>query len=294
MGRHDRNLTRSAHKRSWVCGEKLIPLGEMTAIMGIVNTTPDSFSDGGQLPTLEAALEQALALSDAGATLIDIGGESSRPGASPVAVSEEYARTIPLIHALRAERPLLPISIDTTKAAIAQAAIEAGADIINDISGMSKDPHMIDVASSSGAGVVIMHMQGAPQTMQKNPTYDSVADDVLTYLKNRYMQLQEMGIAAHSIVIDPGIGFGKTTAHNLDLLRAVHTFEQLAPTLIGVSRKRFLGELTGRSDPKARTAGSLGAAAYALMQGASILRVHDVIETCDLCMVMDTLLGSEH
>ena len=262
--------------------------------MGIVNTTPDSFSDGGNLPTLDTALTHALALADAGATIIDIGGESSRPGASPVDLSVEHARTIPLISALRTERPHLPISIDTTKAAIAQAALEAGANIINDISGLSKDPRMIDVAAASRAGVVIMHMQGAPQTMQENPVYGSVVDEVFTYLKDRCEQAQARGLAADSIVIDPGIGFGKTTAHNLTLLRATQTFECLAPTLIGASRKRFLGELTGRSDPSARTAASLGAAAYALMQGASILRVHDVIETCDLCRVMDTLREGEH
>ena len=262
--------------------------------MGIVNTTPDSFSDGGNLPTLDTALTHALSLADAGATIIDIGGESSRPGATPVDLPEEHARTIPLIRALRAERPRLPISIDTTKAAIAQAALEAGADIINDISGLRKDPHMIDVAVASRAGVIIMHMQGTPQTMQENPAYESVVDEVFTSLKDLYEQAQAKGIAADSIVIDPGIGFGKTTAHNLALLRATQSFECLAPTLIGASRKRFLGELTQRGAPSSRMAASLGAAAYALMQGASILRVHDVIETCDLCRVMDTLQKGEH
>ena len=261
--------------------------------MGIVNTTPDSFSDGGNLPTLDIALTHALSLADAGATIIDIGGESSRPGATPVDLPEEHARTIPLIRALRAERPHLPISIDTTKAAIAEAALEAGADIINDISGLRKDPHMIDVATASRAGVIIMHMQGTPQTMQENPAYESVVEEVFASLKDRYEQAQARGVASDSIVIDPGIGFGKTTAHNLELLRAIQTFECLAPTLIGASRKRFLGELTERGDPSSRMAASLGAAAYALMQGASILRVHDVIETCDLCRVMDTLRKGE-
>lgn len=277
----------------WHCRDRVLRLGERTLVMGILNATPDSFSDGGRYFGTEAAVARALEMGREGADILDIGGESTRPGAAPVSAAEEIRRTVPVIERIRAQSDI-PISIDTMKAEVAARAIAAGAQIINDISAFSADPAMVDVAAGTGAGVVLMHMQGTPQTMQRQPAYGDVVREVRDYLLVRAGFCLQHGIARNRLVIDPGIGFGKTTGHNLALLRALPELAGCGfPLLVGASRKRFTGELTGRGEPVERRAGSLGAAAWAAMRGAHVLRVHDVIDTCDVCRVVDTLLRGD-
>lgn len=277
----------------WQCQDIPVNLGHKTLIMGILNTTPDSFSDGGQYNTIPAAIQRAETLIQQGADIIDIGGESTRPGARPVSEQEEIQRTQPLIKAVRQNHPSQLISIDTTKAAVAEAALNAGANIINDISALRHDPAMAPLAAQSRAGVVLMHMQGTPQTMQDKPTYTDVFTDVHHHLEQRMHAALQAGIQRNAIVIDPGIGFGKTLEHNLELLRNLNRLSPLAPILVGLSRKRFIGSITQRENTEDRLPGSLAAAAYALSKGAHILRVHDVIETCDLCRIFDRLSADE-
>jgi dihydropteroate synthase len=219
----------------------------MPRIMGIVNTTPDSFSDGGRCILPGDALDHALRLEDAGADILDIGGESTRPYSEPVPGDEELRRVIPVLEKLRT-KTRLPISIDTSKARVAKAAIEAGAEIINDVTGLTGDSQMLEVAVNSRAGVCAMHMQGTPQTMQDAPTYQDVVDDILQYLAERSSVMIDAGIAHASIVLDPGIGFGKTHEHNLRLLREVRRFHALGfALLVGHSRKGFIGDSSGAS-----------------------------------------------
>lgn len=280
----------SAH---WQCQNTPVELGNNTLLMGILNTTPDSFSDGGQHNTIPTAIQHAETLIQHGADIIDIGGESTRPGAQPVAAEEEIQRTQPIIKTLRQKYPHQLISIDTTKAPVAEAALNAGANIINDISALRHDPAMAPLAAQHRAGIVLMHMQGTPQTMQQKPTYSNVVTDVYHHLQQQIETALQAGIQRNAIVIDPGIGFGKTLEHNLELLRHLDHFTSLAPLLVGLSRKRFIGTLTQKENPAERLPGSLAAAAYALSKGAHILRVHDVIETCDLCRIFDTLMEDE-
>ena len=278
----------------WKCRHKSVPLGEKTLVMGILNTTPDSFSDGGKHYLYAAACAQADSLVQQGANLIDVGGESTRPGAEPISAHEEIERTRPIIDHIRRTYPDQLISIDTTKATVAEAALNAGADIINDISALQHDPDMGPLAAHTQAGVVLMHKQGTPQVMQKNPAYQNVVEDVRKYLNNRLQAATEIGIAYQSCIIDPGIGFGKTLEHNLDLLRNLARLTEIAPVLVGLSRKQFIGTLTQKVNPAGRLVGSLAAAAYALSHGIHILRVHDVIETCELTHVFDRLLKDEN
>lgn len=248
-------------------------------IMGILNVTPDSFSDGGQFLAKDAALGQALALADA-ADILDIGGESTRPGAVDVANAEEVARTIPVIVALRSAGVGTAISIDTRKADVAAAALCAGANIVNDVAALRYDPEMAAVVANSGAPVILMHAQGAPSDMQIDPRYMNVALDVYDFLAERIRFAVAAGIARDCIIIDPGIGFGKTESHNLALIRQLSLFHGLGcPILLGASRKRFIGTISGANDPQARMPGSLAVALSGVAQGAQILRVHDVIET---------------
>lgn len=277
----------------WQCGNRELELGRRTLVMGILNVTPDSFSDGGSYADANAAVDCALAMAAEGADIIDIGGESTRPGAEPVPEAEEIRRTVQVIEKIRAHSSV-PISIDTMKAAVARCALEAGADIINDVSALSADDRMAVTAAETGAGVVLMHMKGSPRTMQNNPLYTDVVGEVCAYLQERIAAAVEHGISRDRLVADPGIGFGKTTEHNLDLLRGLPQLAECgAPLLVGASRKRFIGELTGKENPHDRLAGSLGTAAWAAMQGAHILRVHDVIQTCDVCRIVDTLCGGD-
>ena len=248
-------------------------------LMGILNVTPDSFSDGGRFNSPQAALEQGAAMAKGGADLIDIGGESTRPGAETVAVETEIARTAPIIAALRAAQGV-PISIDTRKAAVAQAAIGAGAAMLNDVSALSYDPGLAPLAADSDLPICLMHTQGTPDTMADDPRYDNVLLDVYDHLAERIAAAQAAGIARENIVIDPGIGFGKTLDHNLILLRNLGLFHALGcPILLGVSRKRFIGTIGNAPDPQDRMPGSLAVALAAVAQGVQILRVHDIRET---------------
>lgn len=249
-------------------------------LMGIVNTTPDSFSDGGRYTGVDAATAHALALVAAGADILDIGGESTRPGAQDVAAGEEINRTVPVIARLRAENVTIPISVDTRKAAVAQAAIDAGATIVNDVSAMTYDADMVAVVARAGVWLCLMHAQGAPRTMQLAPRYDDVTADVYRFLAGRLAVAHAGGIAPDRLIVDPGIGFGKTTAHNLALLQNLSVLHGLGcPVLLGASRKRFIGEIGGAEAAPARMPGSVAVALFGAGQGAQILRVHDVAET---------------
>ena len=244
-------------------------------LMGIVNVTPDSFSDGGNYNSPEAAVQHALQLAAEGADILDIGGESTRPYSDPVALEEELSRTIPVVKALAAQVEI-PISIDTSKFAVAQAAVDAGAEIINDVTGLEGDPAMPALVAESKVGVCAMHMQGTPQTMQDNPQYNDVVADILNYLRQRRDSLLDEGIDHNRICLDPGIGFGKTHQHNLTLMAHCEQFHQLGcPLLVGHSRKGFLAKILG--DPTAdRTAATIGSALTLARQGIQIIRVHDV------------------
>ncbi len=250
-------------------------LGERTLVMGIVNVTPDSFSDGGKFLSVAAAVEHALLLENEGADLLDLGGESTRPGAEPVTEEEELNRVIPVVERL-AGQIRVPLSIDTTKSRVAREALAAGAAIINDISGLQSDPRMADVCGESGAGVICMHMQGRPQTMQLAPTYQDVVVEVCEFFRERQQTLISAGLAAEQLVWDPGIGFGKTALHNLEILGKIAGFRELGrPVLIGHSRKRFLQKVLGKSVDE-RMFGTLGVSLAVAAQGADIIRVHDV------------------
>ena len=261
----------------WVaCGQSILHgSGREAKIMGIVNVTPDSFSDGGSWLTPETAVDHAARLVRDGADILDIGGESSRPGSDPVPLLDEIRRVIPAIQAIAAELSV-PISVDTTKAEVARLAIAAGASIINDITGLASDPAMVQVAVDTGAGVVVMHMAGQPKTMQVEPSYADVVAEVYEFLARRIEVLETAGIPRERIAIDPGIGFGKTSTHNLELLRNFRRFATLdCALLVGTSRKRFLGSLTGKS-VEDRLIASVVSSLAAIEQGVNIVRVHDV------------------
>ncbi|MEM6780059.1 MAG: dihydropteroate synthase [Planctomycetota bacterium] len=272
-------------RRTLACGT--LPDGGRPLIMGILNVTPDSFSDGGRHFSVDKAIQAACEMAAGGASIIDIGGESTRPYSEPVDAATEMDRVVPVIKAL-AGRLDVPISIDTSKAAVAKAAVEAGAEIINDVTGLEGDAAMIDVVVGSGAGVCVMHMQGTPQTMQDDPTYEDVVGQIEQYLIARDRFCQTAGIDGNAICLDPGIGFGKTHDHNLTLMRAISRFAALGrPLLIGHSRKGFIRKTLQRAgcvrqtdeadfDP---TAGTLGASMAAALGGAHVLRVHDVPQT---------------
>ena len=247
-------------------------------IMGILNVTPDSFSDGGRFLDPGAAQAQARAMAEA-ADVLDIGGESTRPGAAEVAVAEEVARTAPVIAALREGGLTLPISVDTRKARVARAALAAGAGIVNDVAAMGFDPEMASVVAETGAPVILMHSIGTPATMQDDPRYEDVLLDVYDFLKARIAVAEAAGIARARIMVDPGIGFGKTAAHNLALIRGLGLFHDLGvPVLLGASRKRFIGAIGGEDVALRRMPGSVAVALAGVAQGAQMLRVHDVAE----------------
>jgi dihydropteroate synthase len=251
--------------------------GRLPKLMGIVNVTPDSFSDGGRFASVATAVEHALRLEDEGCDILDIGGESTRPYSDPVAVDEELDRVIPVIEKL-ASRVSVPISIDTSKSRVAAAAIDCGAEIINDVTGLEGDPAMLQIALATRAGVCAMHMQGTPKTMQDNPQYDDVVQDILGYLRARRDQLSGSGIEQRRICLDPGIGFGKTHEHNLRLLRNVESFHELnCPILVGHSRKGMIAKVIGDKEAS-RTAGTIGISLAMALKRIQVLRVHDVAE----------------
>lgn len=266
--------------QQWRLRTRMLALGRTPLLMGIVNVTPDSFSDGGKYLDQQAAIRHALQLVAEGADILDIGGESTRPYATPVAPHEELARVLPVINAI-AKETATPISIDTSKAVVAEAALACGAEIINDITGLRGDPAMLPLALSSKPGVCVMHMQGTPQTMQDNPVYRNVVEDVFEWLARRRDELLSAGIEAERLCLDPGIGFGKTHQHNLDLAARSGRFHALGhPLLVGHSRKGFIGKVLGDKEAE-RTAGSVGVALSLARQGVQVLRVHDVRATRD-------------
>lgn len=260
--------------RSWRFAGDSFSFGPLPKLMGIVNVTPDSFSDGGSFIDADRAVEHALKLVEQGADILDIGGESTRPGATPVNIDEELRRVIPVIQRL-APQVRVPISIDTMKARVARESLQAGATIVNDVSGLEADLGMLDVVAAGDCGVIIMHMRGTPQTMQDDPQYDDVVAEVRDYLMGRLAIMQSAGVAVERVVLDPGIGFGKTAAHNLSLLTNLAALHQLGrPVLIGHSRKRFLKKLLGR-DVEERLSGTIGVSIALAEQGVDILRVHE-------------------
>jgi dihydropteroate synthase len=259
----------------WRLRTRNLELPRRPLLMGILNVTPDSFSDGGRFLDVDAAVAQAHRLVVEGADLLDVGGESTRPGAAAVSESEEMSRVLPVVRRL-VDELAIPISVDTRKARVARAAVEAGAEIINDVSGGEHDPAMIDAVAASGAGVCVMHMQGSPETMQMKPTYGDVVAEVVEYLRGRRDALIAAGIAQERICLDPGIGFGKTFEHNLELLKNCRVLFSLGcPVLVGHSRKSFLGKLLGDSDAD-RTQAGVGVALGLAQQSVPLLRVHDV------------------
>jgi dihydropteroate synthase len=262
-------------------------------LMGIVNVTPDSFSDGGRFFSLAAAVAHAEQLIQEGADLLDIGGESSRPGAAPVPVDEELRRVLPLVREL-SKRTAVPLSVDTTKAKVARACLDSGASIINDITGLRGDPEMVPLLRQTSAGVVVMHMQGTPPTMQLNPTYQNVVTEIGDFFSERLSQLESEGIAGDRICLDPGIGFGKTFPQTMRQLKNLDEYAPLArPVLVGVSRKGFIGQITGRPRDQ-RLVGSLAAVSVGLAQGAiHILRVHDVAATKDFLSVHSAIQSAD-
>ncbi|MBD9469508.1 dihydropteroate synthase [Pseudoxanthomonas sp. PXM01] len=265
------------------CGGRVLKL-DRPQVMGIVNVTPDSFSDGGAYDTTDAAIAHALALVEEGADLLDIGGESTRPGADEVSLEEELRRVVPVIEQLAA-RVAVPISIDTYKPEVMRAAVEAGAGMINDVCALRREG-ALDAAAALGVPVVLMHMQGEPRSMQVAPEYGDVVGEVHRFLAERIFAAEMAGIPKKRIVVDPGFGFGKDTAHNLQLLAQLERFVELGvPVLAGLSRKRSIGQLTGRDMPAARVSGSVAAHLIAAQRGARIVRVHDVAATVDALKV---------
>jgi dihydropteroate synthase len=261
-------------------------------VMGVVNVTPDSFSDGGRFQSCERAVAHALDLAAQGADILDIGGESTRPGAAPVAESAELDRVIPVIEAIRAVSAAA-ISIDTSKPVVMRAAVAAGADMINDVYAL-RAPGALATAAELSVPVCLMHMQGEPRTMQQAPVYADVVADILAFFAARISDCVRAGMMRERLMLDPGFGFGKTLAHNLELLAGLHRFAELGlPVLAGLSRKSMLGAITGRERPDERVAASLAAALLAAERGAAIIRVHDVAETVDALKVRQALRNSE-
>ena len=261
--------------------------------MGVVNVTPDSFSDGGLWIDPEAAVAHGLELHAEGAAILDVGGESTRPGAAPVGEAEELRRVEPVVAGLREQAPGAVISIDTMKASVAEAALAAGASYVNDVTAMRGDPRMAQVVAEAGCEVCLMHMAGTPQTMQDDPSYDDVVGEVATFLAERADAAVSAGIGRDRIQVDPGIGFGKSLGHNLELLRRLDEIAAIGfPVVAGLSRKSFLGALTGREEPGARVAASVAGAVIAWERGASVLRVHDVAATVDALKVAAATLGA--
>ena len=269
------------------CAGRILRL-DRPQVMGIVNVTPDSFSDGGAHDTTDAAVAHALRLVEEGTDLLDIGGESTRPGAAEVEAEEELRRVVPVIERLAAQ-VAVPISIDTSKPEVMRAAVQAGAGMINDVCGLRREG-ALDAAAALGVPVVLMHMQGEPRSMQAAPQYDDVVGEVHRFLAERIFAAEMAGIPKQRIVVDPGFGFGKDTAHNLQLLAQFERFAELGvPVLAGLSRKRSIGELTGRDVPADRVAGSVAAHLIAAQRGAAIVRVHDVAATVDALKVWNAV-----
>jgi dihydropteroate synthase len=276
----------------WKLRDSLFAWGEKTYLMGILNVTPDSFSDGGEFYTVESALTQARYLVNAGADMLDVGGQSTRPQAETVSLAEELQRVVPVIQALRSsdDRAMTPISVDTTRAAVAVAAVQAGADLVNDISGATYDADMLPTVAELGVPIVLMHIRGTPKTMQKLTDYADLMTDIYEFLSRRVEAAVQAGIAADRIILDPGIGFAKTYGQNLEILRKLADLRSLGcPLLVGVSRKSFIGHIVNQPDPKQRIWGTAAACCGAIAASADILRVHDVEPMHQVCQVADAI-----
>lgn len=268
--------------------DRELKIGERTLIMGILNVTPDSFSDGGEHFGAGDAVSHARRMIEEGADIVDIGGESTRPGSKPVTALEEIERVIPVIKAIRDESDV-PISVDTYKSEVARAALAAGADIVNDITALNGDEFMAKVIAEADAAVILMHMKGTPETMQADPDYDDVISDIIEYLTASIDKARSAGIAFDKIIIDPGIGFGKTVEHNLTILSNIGRFKELdMPVLIGSSRKSFIGSITGK-DVNKRQFGTAASVTAAILNGADIIRVHDVPQMKDTAILSDAI-----
>lgn len=276
----------AADFEEWLLGSNRTPL-----VMGVLNVTPDSFSDGGRFTGVDAAVAHARRMAEAGADLIDIGGESTRPGSARVEAAEQIRRVRPVIEALAKADLGCVLSIDTTLTAVAEAALDAGATLINDISGGSEDEGMLALAARRGAPIVLMHKQGEPATMQVAPHYRNVVEEVEAYLLSRAQAAQAAGVARHRIILDPGIGFGKTVEHNLALLRDLGRLAGCGyPLLLGTSRKGFLGRITGESEPGERLWSTAGSVAWCVANGAGMVRVHDVEEMVKVVRVIRAIM----
>jgi dihydropteroate synthase len=274
-------------KLSWSHFE--LDFGRKTHVMGILNITPDSFSDGGRHFDPAEAVDHALRMVDEGADIIDIGGESTRPGSDPVSLDEEIRRTVPVIEAI-AKRVSVPISIDTYKAAVAKQALNAGAAIVNDISGLRFDPEMPKVVAAYKVPVVVMHIKGTPQNMQSNPSYTALIPEIIDYLRESILLAVRAGISEELVIIDPGIGFGKTFEHNLQILNRLSEFSVLGkPLLSGPSRKAFIGRILDGAPPSDRLEGTAAAVTASILHGAHIVRVHDVKEMARVARVADAI-----
>lgn len=278
----------------WQIRDRTFEWGKRTYIMGILNVTPDSFSDGGDFYGIENAIAQAQNMVAAGADIIDIGGQSTRPGSPQITLEEELNRTIPVIQAIR-QTQNIPISIDTTRAEVAKAAVEAGADIVNDISGATFDPDLLPTVARLGVPLILMHIRGTPETMQRLTDYDDLIGEIYQFLADRIEAGVSAGIARSHLAIDPGIGFAKTYSQSLEILRQLPRFRSLgAPLLVGASRKSFIGYILNQPNPKERVWGTAAACTSAIAGFADILRVHDVPQMRDVCRVADAIFRNQN
>jgi dihydropteroate synthase len=290
----DRALAIDSTLEPTLLGGRCFAWGERTYLMGVLNVTPDSFSDGGLYASVERAVAHGLTLAQAGADVIDIGGESTRPGAPEVGAEEELSRVLPVVEQLRA-RTDIPLSIDTSKAPVAKAALAAGASLVNDVTGFVADPRLAGTTAEAGAAACLMHIQGTPRTMQVDPRYQDVVGDVLESLAEALSRAESAGLPRNRVWIDPGIGFGKTAGHNLFLLRHLRELRLLGcPVVVGTSRKAFLGTLAGGKPPGGRLPGTLASVATAaLLGGADVVRVHDVSDVRDALAVADAIARAD-
>ncbi|KAB8314099.1 dihydropteroate synthase [Tolypothrix campylonemoides VB511288] len=274
---------------NFIIRERCFKWGQRTYLMGVLNVTPDSFSDGGEFSTTTTALAQAQAMVAGGADIIDVGGQSTRPGAQQITVAEELDRVLSVVQVLRKEIPV-PISVDTTRAAVAKAAVEVGADIVNDISGGTFDPEMLTTVATMGVPIILMHIRGNPQTMAQFTDYQNLIQEIYSFLAKQIAAAVAAGIDQGKIIIDPGIGFAKNYEQNLEIFRRLSELRQLnCPILVGASRKSFIGRILNQPDPKARVWGTAAACCAAIFNGADILRVHDVKEMRDVSLVADAI-----
>jgi len=280
------------NQKEFVIRDRSFQWGTKTYLMGVLNITPDSFSDGGDYNNLEAACDRAWALVKGGADILDIGGQSTRPGAKEISVEAELNRVIPVVQAIRKSLNV-PISVDTTRAIVAQQAIKVGADIVNDISGGTFDAEMLSTVAKLEVPIILMHIRGTPETMQQLTDYKDLIGEIIAVLKERIAAAEKAGIARSRLLIDPGIGFGKTYEQNLELLRHLDQFQALGvPILVGMSRKSFIGKILNQDDPKQRVWGTAATCCAAIAQGADILRVHDLPEMWEVSQVADAIWHS--